>query len=239
MPKFDHKKILFIIEPDRSGTSLTQEIMNTFPGFCNTKESRIAGADSPSCWEYVAKYNDFSYLENFIEKNWSSEFFVEKSPPSFNCLPQIAKKYPDSNYIFLKRDPNKILLSQLNLFNGISELGTRKNDLEDLLLKKGGVINKREKLMAKRLVKMISNQVRYKQNFANSIEIKYEDLTQSLDSQLKLIEDNFGIEINYQKAKKQLEKPSYSSTFRYGLKELTDKVSLDLINLASRLWGYQ
>ena len=239
MAKFDQKKIFFIIAPDRSGTSLTQEIMNTFPGFCNTKESRIAGPDSPSCWEYVAKYNDFSYLENFIEKNWSSEFFVEKSPPSINCLPQIVKKYPDSNYVFLKRNPLKILLSQLNLHFGVSEIGARKDDMGDLLFKKRGVILNRERLMSKRLLKMIGNQERYKSNFQNLVEIRYEDLTQSLDSQLNLLEESFGIKINHQKASKQLEKPSYSSTFRYGLKGLTDKIAIDLIKLASKLWMYQ
>ena len=239
MAKFDQKKIFFIIAPDRSGTSLTQEIMNTFPGFCNTKESRIAGPDSPSCWEYVAKYNDFSYLENFIEENWSSEFFVEKSPPSINCLPQIAKKYPDSNYVFIKRNPLKILLSQLNLFYGVSEIGARKDDMADLLFKKRGIILNRERLMSKRLLKMIGNQERYKSSFQNLVEIRYEDLTQSLDSQLNLLEESFGIKINHQKAIKQLEKPSYSSTFRYGLKGLSDKIAIDLIKLASKLWMYQ
>ncbi len=217
----DQKKLFFIIAPDRSGTSLTQEIMNTFSGFCNLKESRIAGPDSPSCWEYVTKYGDFSYLEKFVEDNWRSEFFVEKSPPSINCLPEIAKKFPNANYIFLKRNPLKILLSQLNLFYGISEIG------------------KRERMMAKRLLKMISNQARYKPLFNNCLEIRFEDLTQSLDSQLSLISNFFGIEKNTEQAHQQLKKPSYSSTFRYGLKEIHDKVSSDLIKFAMNLWGYK
>jgi len=235
----DQKKLFFIIAPDRSGTSLTQEIMNTFSGFCNLKESRIAGPDSPSCWEYVIKYNDFSYLEKFIEDNLDSEFFVEKSPPSINCLPEIAKKFPNANYIFLKRNPLKILLSQLNLFYGVSEIGKRKTDLGNLLLKKDGILFMSERRMAKRLIKMISNQIRYKSCFHNHVEIRYEDLTQSLDSQLSLMSDYFGIEANSQSAHQQLERPSYSSTFRYGLKELNDKVSNDLIKFAMKLWGYQ
>lgn len=235
----DEKKLFFIIAPDRSGTSLMQEIMNTFSGFCNLNESRIAGPDSPSCWDYVTKYNDFSYLEKFIEENWTSEFFVEKSPPSIYCLPQIAKKYPEANYIFLKRNPLKILLSQLNLFYGASEIGTRKNDLGNLLLKEGAVILKRERMMAKRLLKIISNQVRYKSHFHNHVEIKYENLVHSLDSQLSLMSDYFGIKANCQMAHQRMERPSYSSTFRYGLKEVTDKVSKDLIKLTSKLWGYQ
>ena len=114
MKKIDQKKLFFIIAPDRSGTSLTQLLMNTFKGFCNTEESRISGPDSPSCWEYVIKLNDFSYLEKFINEKWTSEFFVEKSPPSINCMPQISEKFPDANFIFLKRNPLKIILSQLN-----------------------------------------------------------------------------------------------------------------------------
>ena len=128
MMNLNQQKLFFIIAPDRSGTSLTQEIMNTFSGFCNRKESRISGSDSPSCWEFVSKYNDFSFLDKFIEENWSSEFFVEKSPPSINCMPQIIERFPNANFILLKRNPLKIILSQLNLFYGVSEIGTRKND---------------------------------------------------------------------------------------------------------------
>lgn len=238
MKEINQQKLFFIIAPDRSGTSLTQEIMNTFSGFCNHEESRIAGPDSPSCWESVAKYNDFSFLEKFIKEKWSSEFFVEKSPPSINCMPQISKRYPDANFILLKRNPLKIVLSQLNLFYGVSEIGTRKSDLGDLVLQKNGVISTRERIMAKRLLRMITNQLRFKSSFKHSMEIKYEDVVKSLDSQLQLMEKCFGIKANYKKAHEQLERPSYSSTFRYGLRNLTDKVAIDIIKLASKLWGY-
>ena len=239
MQELNTKKIFFIIAPDRTGTSLTQELMNTFSGFSNRLESRIAGPDSASCWEYVAKHNDFSYLENFIRKNWTSEYFIEKSPPSIACLPQIRKKYPEANFIFLKRHPLKIILSQLNLFEGVSEIGTRKHDLGNLVLKMGGVITSRERLMAKRLLKMITDQVKYKQYFPNKLELKYEDITQSLDSQLDLLEGKFGIKADHEKARKQLKKPAYSSTFRYGIKELTDKMARNIIKIASNLWDYE
>lgn len=238
MKEINQQKLFFIIAPDRSGTSITQEIMNTFSGFCNRKESRIAGPDSPSCWESVTKYNDFSFLEKFIKENWNSEFFVEKSPPSINCMPQISERYPNANFILLKRNPLKIVLSQLNLFYGVSEIGTRKSDLGDLVLQKNGIIPTRERIMAKRLLKMITNQLRFKSRFNHSVEIRYEDLVKSLDSQLKLIEDDFGIKANYKKAREQLDRPSYSSTFRYGLQNLTDKVAIDIIRLACKLWGY-
>jgi len=239
MKEFDQQKLFFIIAPDRSGTSLTQEIMNTFSGFCNREESRIAGPDSPSCWEFVTKYNDFSYLEKFIDKNWDSKFFVEKSPPSINCMPQISEKFPNANFILLQRNPLKIILSQLNLFYGVSEIGTRKSDLEELVLKKNGVIQTRERIMAKRLLKMITNQIRFKSSFNNRVEIRYEDIVGSLDSQLKLIENHFGIKADYKKAHEQLERPSYSSTFRYGLQQLSDKIAIDIIKFACKLWGYQ
>ena len=239
MQEINEKKLFFIIAPDRSGTSLTQEIMNTFSGFCNRQESRIAGPDSPSCWEYVAKYNDFSYLENFIKNNWTDEFFVEKSPPSITCLYQISKRFPKSNFIFLKRHPLKIVLSQLNLFEGISEIGTRKNDLENLVIKKGDVITMRERIMAKRLLKMINDQIKYKPFFLSQVELKYEDIINSLESQLEILEKKFGIKANQKKAVEQLKVPSYSSTFRYGLKELTDKIANNVIKFASSLWNYQ
>jgi len=239
MKNLDQKKLFFIIAPDRSGTSLTQEIMNTFSGFCNRIESRIAGPDSPSCWDFVRKYNDFSYLEKFISENWSSEFFVEKSPPSINCIPQISKRYPNANFILLKRNPLKIVLSQLNLFYGVSEIGTRGSDLGDLVLKKRGVVLFRERLMARRLLEMIIKQTRYKSSFNNRVEIKYEDIIESLDSQLKLLEENFGIKANYKKARERLETPSYSSTFRYGLQKLSDKGANDIIKLSCKIWGYK
>ncbi len=238
MKEINQQKLFFIIAPDRSGTSLTQEIMNTFSGFCNRAESRIAGPDSPSCWEFVFQYNDFSFLEKFITENWSSEFFVEKSPPSINCIPQISEKFPDANFILLKRNPLNIVLSQLNLFNGVSEIGTRKSDLGDLVLQKDGVISTREKIMAKRMLKMITKQLRFKSRLNHSVEIRYEDVVKSLDSQLKLIEECFGIKANYKKAHEQLERPSYSSTFRYGLQNLSDKVAIDIIRLGCKLWGY-
>jgi len=239
MTEINQKKLFFIIAPDRSGTSLMQEIMNAFLNFCNKKESRIAGDDSPSCWEFVQLYNDFSYLENFIKENWASEFFVEKSPPSIECIPQISKRFPDANFIFLKRNPLKIVLSQLNLHKGVSEIGIRSNDLGNLIIKKKGVLAGRERIMAKRLLRMINYQEKYKNLLSNRVELRYEDVIDSLDSQLDLLEKTFGIKADFKKARSQLKTPSYSSTFRYGLEELTDKVASDIIKFASKLWGYQ
>ena len=238
MQKFDQKKLFFIIAPDRSGTTLLQNIMNTFSNFCNVQESRIAGPGSQSCWDYVIKHNDFSYLEKFLRKKWTSEFFVEKSPPSINCMPQIRKKFPDANFIFLRRDPNKIILSQLNLHFGLSEIGYRKADLGNLLLKPNSVPLKRERIMAKRLLKMIRNQMKYKHIFQNKFEIRYEDLVNSLDEQINLLGNHFGINPNHKNAQKILSYPTSSATFRYGIKDLSDKIAKDIIKTTCKLWDY-
>ena len=133
----------------------------------------------------------------------------------------------------------KIVLSQLNLHIGVSDMGTRKNDLEDSLIKKGSMLASRERIMAKRLLKMIHAQIKYKSLFQNRLELKYEDITSDLESQLNLLQDKFGIKANFKKATDQIKKPSYSSTFRYGLKDLHDKVANDVIKLSGRLWEYQ
>ena len=238
MNEINQSKLFFIIAPDRSGTSILQELMNTFSGFCNREESRIVPG-GPSCWDFVARSNDFSYIENYIQKNWTKEFFIEKSPPSISCMPQISKKFPNANFIFLKRNPLKIFLSQMNLYIGVSDMGTRQEDLGDILFNKDSFINSFERSMAQRLLKMINNQIKYKTLFKNRIELKYEDITDSLENQLKLIENKFGIKANYKKASDQIKKPSYSSNFRYGLKEINDKLACDIISLSERLWGYQ
>ena len=238
MSNFDQSKLFFIIAPDRSGTTLLQSIMSTFSNFCNTKESRIAGPASPSCWDSVRKLNDFSYLEKFIEENWTKEFFIEKSPPSITCLPQIYEKYPKANYIFLKRNPLKIYLSQMNLHYGLSELGKRVDDLGALVISSNGIEIKRERIMSKRLLKMILMQCNDIEHFPNRIEMKYEDLIEDLDSQLKRLSDVFNIKPNFEKAHEVTQKPSSSTTFRYGIKKLYDQSSKYLINIACRKWKY-
>jgi len=237
MKEIDQTKLFFILAPDRSGTSILQELMNTFQNFCNTEESRIAGPDSPSCWEHVYRMNDFSYIEKFIVENWTDEFFVEKSPPSINCLSQISKRYPDANFIFLKRNPLKILLSQLNLHYGISEMGTRKEDLPNLKNKNSAFLHF-QRIMVRRLLDMISIQVRYKENFKNKIEIRYEDLVNSLDENLELLQNQFHIKPNFKKAHEQIDSPSYSSSFRYGLKEIDDELAKSIVKLCNKLWNY-
>ena len=85
---------------------------------------------------------------------------------------------------------------------------------------------------------MIRDQMRFKSLFRNSIEIKYEDFINSLDSKIDLLEKKFDIKADYKKAHSVIDTPSYSSTFRYGLTELDDKVSKDIIKLGCKIWGY-
>lgn len=239
MKTFDQEKIVFIIAPDRSGTTLLHNILSSFSNCCNNEESRISGPDSPSCWDYVRKFNDFSYLEKFILSKWESEFFIEKSPSSIMCLPQISARYANAKFIFLKRDPQKILLSQLNLHVGLSEIGKRVEDLDELIVKLGKVTPQWERIMAKRLLRMVKLQLAYKNNFKNCIEIKYEDLIDSLDNQLDFVGKTFGLKPNFEKSHELIAKPSSSSTFRYGIRELGDKVAKDIVRFTCKEWGYQ
>ena len=235
--EFDQKKLFFIISPPRSGTTLMQQLMNSFSGFCNTEESRIAGPNTPSCWQYVIRDNDFSYLEKFFEEKWTREFFVEKSPTSIFCLPKMLKKYPDANYIFLQRNPEKILQSILNLFFGISQIGRRSSDLGQLLKDEHAVL-KFEEGRARQLLKMIFYQAKFKPLFQKQVTIKYEDLIDSLDSNLTLLENSFGIKSEQDKAHKCLKRPSGSSNFRYWYKDLYNTKARALTKLACRLWNY-
>ena len=93
--------------------------------------------------------------------------------------------------------------------------------------------------MAKRLLKMIRNQVKYKHIFQNKFEIRYEELVNSLDGQLNLLGKHFGINPNHKMAQKKLLQPSSSATFRYGIKDLSDKIAKDIIKTTCKLWDYK
>jgi len=235
--KIDQNKLFFLIAPPRSGTTLVQQLMNTFQGFCNKDESRIAGPNTTSCWQFVIRDDDFSFLEKFIKNKWTKEFFIEKSPPSIYCLPQIAKQYPDANFIFLERNPQKILQSMLNLSFGMSQIGRRSSDLKELLEDFSADLEFEEN-RARDLLKMVNYQVRYKSLFQKHVVIKYENLVTSLDNNLALLEKTFGIKARPNLAQKILERPSLSSTFRYWYKELRSKKAIAITKLACKLWNY-
>jgi len=236
----NQEKLFFIIGIGRSGTTLLQSIMNTFDGFCNNDEARITPSGI-SCYAYVIKENDFSFLENFIKTNWTKEFFVEKTPNSILCLPQLHKIYPDANYLFLERHPLKILLSQMNLYPP----GERDEKLRKLWLIQGNVTNddlklNYEQFKAKHLLKCVQAQVKNKPRFTNQITIRHENFVRHLEDNIVSIKTAFKISPNIDMAKKVLSTPSQSSkNNRYDINELKDEKTIELTKQACALWNYE
>lgn len=239
-PDIDQSKLFFIIGIGRSGTSLLQEIMNTYEGFCNTHESRV-GSKKLSCYSYVLKSNDFSYLEDFMRLNWSDEFFVEKTPNSILCLPQLSERYPDANYIFLERNPLKIILSQMNFHPpGRKDIKTRLKQLWQGNFAGKDLVLNFEQFKAKQILKRVESQVTHKSKFCNQITIKYEDLIENLDSHLMLIKDTFNVTPDIPLAKQTLSTPSKSSKKNtYKFTSLSDHAAIDMTRKACELWGYE
>lgn len=234
----NEKNLFFIVGLARSGTTLLQEIQNTFDDFCNTNESRIDGPGFISCWKYVYEKNNFSYLEKFIETNWTKNFFVEKTPDSIDCLPQILNRYPNANFIFLERDPLKVLFSQLNLF--LPEADERNYHI------KYGIMNETDRLLsnehyhAKLILKRIQNQKKFKPYFKKKITIRYEDLLNFFEKTLKQLENEFGIKSNLQEAQLVMTRPSLSSKDnKYSIQSLYDHSAISIINEAQQLWDYK
>jgi len=234
------RKLFFIIGVGRSGTSLLQELMCTFSGFCNKKESKISGPRSMTCWTPVRKSNDFSYLENFILKNWTDEFFVEKTPDSILCIPQMVQKFPKANFILLWRNPYDIVLSQLNLFPDHSEdFLERKYHVENLIMNEDDLSLNQEQYWSKFTLFQITQMVKNSRLLHNNMLLKYEQLTNSWYSCLKLLEKKFGIKKNKELAQKIIQLPSYSSIEnKYQFDTITDKQAITMIEKASKLLGY-
>jgi len=240
MIKEKQKKLFFIIGVGRSGTSLLQEIMNTFSGFCNNKESKISTEYSLSCWTVVRKSNDFSDLQNFIEKNWTSEYFVEKTPDSVMCIPEAKEMFPQANYIFLERNPKDIVLSQLNLFSLQSDdFLERQYHIQNLITRKEDFFLNTEQYWSKLTLTQIKQMVTNEKSTPNSISIKYENLLDSLKLNLELLEKKFGIKKNIEKAQNLLNRPSYSSQHTtHKIISLYDEKAISMVKEASELLGY-
>ena len=232
--------LYFIIGIGRSGTSLLQEIMNTFEEFCNNTESRIYKENKfTSLWTPIRKEGNFKHLENFIKKNWTSKYFVEKTPDSILCLPQLKNKYPNANYIFLERNPRDIVLSQLNQSLIQSDVLEREYHIRNLIMDEEDIVLNREQYFAKSTLKQVYCQILNKQKFKKSFTIKYESLTKSLHSILLSTEKKFGIKPNYGEALNLLKQQSYSSkNNKYEFKNLKDKQAISMVKTACRLWNY-
>jgi len=238
----DQSKLFIIIAPGRSGSQILLQVMNTFDGCSgNTIESRDYEPGGLSLYRFVINQNDFSYLEKFILEHWADEFFVEKTTNSIFCLPQIHKRFPNANYIFLERNPFKILLSFLNYLPPAEEgVKFRKN----LLLQ--GQFEKEEDLslnpeifLSKIILREIKLQKIYKELFKNQITIRYEDFVENFEQNLRRIEKKFGLKPNIELAKKVFSKPSTSSiNNKYFIKSISDLEAIKNIKEACRLWNY-
>ena len=238
-PIIEQSKLFFIIGIGRSGTTILQEVMNTFKGFCNLYESRV-GPDRISCYSYILKNNDFSYLEKYIKNNWTDEYFVEKTPNSILCLPQLFKRYPKANYLFLERHPLKILLSQMNLHPpGEKDRLHRQKWLKQGNIGKEDLYLNYEQYKAKQNLKWVKAQVASKELFPNQVTIKYEGFIKEIDSYLRLMEKKFNIIPNFIKAKQVLARQSSSSKKNvYKIQSLSDNQAIKMIMEACSLWNY-
>lgn len=236
----DQFKLFFIIGIGRSGTSILQALMNTFVGFCNTRESRV-GVDLISCYAFVIKSNDFTNLEKFICNNWNGNYFVEKTPNSILCLPQLFNKYPNAIYIFLERHPIKILLSQMNFFPpGESDRKKRVYDLQIGNIEEKELSLNYEQHRAYQVLKAVKAQVAGKPLFPNQLTIRYEKLINNLESSLLLLQDTFNIIPNIGRAKEVFSGPSCSSRHnKYDIKSISDPEAIKMMSEACSLWHYE
>ena len=253
------KDLFFIIGVGRSGTTLLQELFCTFEkkysdlqritqlfksnskdkGFCNKMESIIWENPPMSCWTAVRKTNDFSLLEEFIDKNWTSRCFVEKTPDSALCLPQLHERFPIANYIFLERNPLDIVLSQINKFPESENYWVRPFHIKNLIMEEKDLALNNEQYWAKATLKLIREIVEHREKFSNKLIIKYEDLENSLSLQLNRLEKSFRIQTYYDKALDVMKKPSSSSiNNRYDKKMLVDEKGVLMVKEAQRLYGY-
>jgi hypothetical protein len=237
----DQSKLFFIMGLGRGGTSIFQEIMNTFDGFDNIGESRIGGQDGMSCYAYVIKNNDFSYLDNYILSTWTSKYYVEKTPNSLLCLPQIAKHYPNANFLFLERNPYLTLLSVMNMHSpGIKDEKKRKYDIEAGNITPEELSLNYEQHRAKQILKMVEAQVCHKKLFQNQMCIRYETLVKEPELIIDKIAKKFKLISNIALVKQILSRPSYSSMQNtYEIKKLIDQEAINMIRKACHLWDYE
>lgn len=190
LPDFQ-TRLFFIIGIGRSGTSLLQEILNCFDDFCNIGESKIYNGHELNLWTPVRETNNFAPLEEFIVNNFTSKYFAEKTPDSILCLEQLINEYPNSNYIFLQRNPEKILLSLLNMFHDSYDIKERFYHIENKIMSIDDLFLNREQYYAKMILQQIENQIKFVNDFKNCFILKYEDLISDPELIIDQIERKF------------------------------------------------
>jgi hypothetical protein len=236
----EQSKLFIIIGLARSGTSLFQEIMNTFSGFCNTTESHLNGIN---CYAFVKKDNDFTHLESFIRSNWNNEYFVEKTPFSILCLPQLYNRYPNANYLFLERHPVRTLLSVLNHRTPADGEADRMRRMIHLKIgyteEEKDLLLNYEQYRAKQVLSMVRGQVNGKPLFANQITTRYENLVNNIEQELLLLKDKFDITPDVERAREVLARPSaLSRNNNYNIRSLSDPEAIKMMKEACYLWHY-
>ena len=249
--KIDKNKIFFIVGIGRSGTTILQELLfscyklkkdqnnrDEHGYFCNLKESKY-DKGTTSCWYPVRKNNDFSYLEKFFSENWYEEFFIEKTPDSVYSLDKMKENFPNSNVIFLKRDPYSLVLSQLNFVLMNSDEIEKNYHLKILVSKKKDMGLNTQEYWAKRTLLGIQKMEKFKNKFDNRVIIKYESILNEFENEFEKLKDKFGV-IPGRHTKKILDRPSASGRKNsHKIKEITNGKALEYVKEARKLWGYE
>ena len=236
----NQQNLFFIIGIGRSGTTIFQELLNTFSNFCNLTESYITESETYSLWTPVRQNNDFTSLVEYIQKNWTKDFFVEKTPDSILCLEQLLENFSNANYIFLERNPRDIVLSQLNLFSQTGhDVFERRWHIKNLIMKDDDMVLNREQYWSKLTLIQIQNQIKFKNLFKNKITLRYEDIHTNFKSILLTLEKTFNIKSNFDAAQKILNRPSASSkNNKYKISQLNDNQAILMVRIAQKLWNY-
>jgi hypothetical protein len=134
----------------------------------------------------------------------------------------------------------RILLSLMNMFPPGEKHRTFIEERMRLgILPESALAENYEVFHAEHMLKAIKNQTRNKPLFTNQITIRYEDLINSPEQVLGMLESKFSIKSNLESALAVLSSPSKSSTAnRYTIKSISDPKAIELMMTACSLWNY-
>lgn len=192
------KKItpIFIFSLPRSGSTLLQRILMGHQMICSTAEpwillplsysnknsGIITEYNQATCYRAIEDFvsnlpnkedDYYESLAEFVNKLYSKQcnkneiYFLDKTPRYYLIIPEIARMFPEAKFIFLFRNPVAVLSSVITTWHkGRMRIGSNHLDLYDgpHLLEEG-----------RKLLK------------DKSITVKYEDLVNDLDTEIKKI----------------------------------------------------
>ena len=111
---------VFVMGMPRSGTSLTEQILDSHPQICGAGElslmedtvneaKRLTDRPFPECWRHLSApqtsgLGEF-YLERLQQTTSEADFIVDKTPMNFQYVGFIAAILPSSRFIHCVRDP--------------------------------------------------------------------------------------------------------------------------------------